>query len=141
MHYFLILKALHSRSGVLDTNTLYSNDIDLMLRRYGIEAAARTIAKVPFSFAFPLHLWTFCLSFQEMNNVFGVYGIEVNPRHLSLVADYMTFTGEVQPFSRGAMADSPSPLQKMTFETTVSFMRDAVISGEYHNAYKSIIIF
>lgn len=65
-----------------------------------------------------------------MNNVFGVYGIEVNPRHLSLTADYMTFTGEVQPFSRGAMADSASPLQKMTFETTVTFMREALISGK-----------
>lgn len=65
-----------------------------------------------------------------MNNVFGVYGIEVNLRHLSLTADYMTFTGKIQPFSRGAMANSVSPLQKMTFETTVSFMRDAIINGK-----------
>lgn len=66
-----------------------------------------------------------------MNNVFGVYGIEVNSRHLSLTADYMTFTGVVQPFSRGAMAQSASPFQKMTFETTVAFMRDCVIGGKF----------
>jgi DNA-directed RNA polymerase I subunit RPA1 len=53
-----------------------------------------------------------------MNNVFGVYGIEVNPRHLTLTADYMTFTGCVQAFNRGAMAHASSPLQKMTFETS-----------------------
>lgn len=65
-----------------------------------------------------------------MNNVFGVYGIEVNHRHLSLTSDYMTFTGTIQPFSRGAMTNSVSPIQKMTFETTISFMRDAIINGK-----------
>ena len=64
-----------------------------------------------------------------MNNVFGVYGIDVNPRHLTLVADHMTFTGGIAPFSRAAMASSASPLQKMTFETTMNFMRDALILG------------
>lgn len=41
----------------------------------------------------------------------------------------MTFTGRIQPFSRGAMSLSASPLQRMTFETTIAFMRDALISG------------
>jgi hypothetical protein len=31
---------------------------------------------------------------------FQAYGIEVNPRHLSLVADYMTFDGTYKPFNR-----------------------------------------
>lgn len=62
--------------------------------------------------------------------MFSVYGIEVNPRHLSLTADYMTFTGQVQPFSRGAMASNASPLQKMTFETTAAFLRDTIITGK-----------
>jgi DNA-directed RNA polymerase I subunit RPA1 len=64
-----------------------------------------------------------------MNNVFGVYGIEVNPRHLTLTADYMTFTGIVLAFNRGAMEQSASPLQKMTFETTVNFMQKAIVGG------------
>ena len=63
--------------------------------------------------------------------MFSVYGIDVNPRHLTLVADYMTFTGRIAPFSRTAMASSPSPLQKMTFETTMTFMRDTLIGGEF----------
>lgn len=41
----------------------------------------------------------------------------------------MTFTGKIEPFSRLAMGNSASPLQKMTFETTSTFMREAVING------------
>ncbi|KAL7073206.1 hypothetical protein ACQ4LE_007516 [Meloidogyne hapla] len=104
------LEAFYNRVRFLDVNTIYSNDINVMLNCYGVEAANRTIVK-------------------EMNNVFGVYGIEVNPRHLTLTADYMTFGGDVQAFNRSAMAQSPSPLQKMTYETTMAFMQKAIISG------------
>ncbi|RCN42458.1 hypothetical protein ANCCAN_11566 [Ancylostoma caninum] len=69
--------------------------------------------------------------FQEMNNVFAVYGIEVSKRHLSLTADYMTFTGEIAPFNRAAMSSSSSPLQKMTFETTMAFMKEALLHGMF----------
>lgn len=41
-----------------------------MFRHYGVEAGRDTIIK-------------------EVKTVFGVYGIDVNFRHLSLVADYM----------------------------------------------------
>ncbi|RCN44701.1 hypothetical protein ANCCAN_09276 [Ancylostoma caninum] len=67
----------------------------------------------------------------EMNNVFAVYGIEVSKRHLSLTADYMTFTGEIAPFNRAAMSSSSSPLQKMTFETTMAFMKEALLHGMF----------
>lgn len=62
--------------------------------------------------------------------MFAVYGIEVSKRHLSLTADYMTFTGQIAPFNRGAMSSSSSPLQKMTFETTMAFMKEALLHGE-----------
>jgi len=105
------MQALYQRSHVLDVNTIYTTDVDCILRHYGIEACARAIR-------------------QEMSTVFGNYGIKVNPRHLTLVADYMTFTGVVTPFARQAMLSSASPLQKMTFETTMNFMRDAIVSGD-----------
>ncbi|VDL70982.1 unnamed protein product [Nippostrongylus brasiliensis] len=66
----------------------------------------------------------------EMNSVFAVYGIEVSKRHLSLTADHMTFTGQIAPFNRGAMSSSSSPLQKMTFETTMAFMKEALLHGK-----------
>ncbi|VDN39721.1 unnamed protein product [Gongylonema pulchrum] len=49
---------------------------------------------------------------------------------MTLTADYMTFSGRIQPFSRSAMGFSASPLQRMTFETTVAFMRDSLIHGD-----------
>uniref|UniRef100_A0A915BG80 DNA-directed RNA polymerase n=1 Tax=Parascaris univalens TaxID=6257 RepID=A0A915BG80_PARUN len=97
-------QALFKHSDVLDVNSLYSNDLDMIWRCYGIEACARALIK-------------------EIVRVFTPYGIDVSRRHLTLTADYMTFTGRIQPFSRGAMASSASPLQKMTFETTFSFLR------------------
>ena len=98
-----------------------------MLNCYGVEAANRTIVKV-LILKNKFELKT--KFFKEMNNVFGVYGIEVNPRHLTLTADYMTFGGDVQAFNRTAMAHSPSPLQKMTYETTMVFMQKAIVSGK-----------
>lgn len=74
-----------------------------------------------------------------MNNVFGVYGIEVNPRHLTLVADHMTNTGSIQPFSRNAMAINASPLQKMTYETTLKFMRDAIVRGKFSKLPQNLV--
>ncbi|KAK6050021.1 hypothetical protein COOONC_12474 [Cooperia oncophora] len=73
---------------------------------------------------------------KEMNSVFAVYGIEVSKRHLSLTADYMTFTGQIAPFNRGAMSASSSPLQKMTFETTMAFMKESLLHGLTRFRYK-----
>ena len=49
--------------------------------------------------------------------VFGVYGIGVDPRHLSLIADFMMQQGDYRPCSRAGMETSTSPLLKMSFET------------------------
>uniref|UniRef100_A0A1I8EX00 DNA-directed RNA polymerase subunit n=1 Tax=Wuchereria bancrofti TaxID=6293 RepID=A0A1I8EX00_WUCBA len=105
------VQALMKHSDVLDVNTLYSNDLNMICNNYGIEACGRALVK-------------------EIIRVFTPYGIGVNWRHLTLAADYMTFTGRIQPFSRSAMSLSASPLQRMTFETTIAFMRDALINGD-----------
>lgn len=55
--------------------------------------------------------------------MFGVYGIEVDPRHLSLVADYMTQCGDIRAFNRIHMGIAGSPLQRMSYETTIGFMK------------------
>lgn len=68
---------------------------------------------------------------QEVTSVFGVYGIEVDPRHLSLVADYMTFDGQYRAFNRIHMGNNASPLQQMSFETTCSFMKNAALLGGF----------
>lgn len=54
----------------VDLDHLGSNDIYAILQTYGVEAARRAII-------------------EEMGNVFGAYGIAVDYRHLTVIADYM----------------------------------------------------
>ncbi|KNC24906.1 DNA-directed RNA polymerase I subunit RPA1 [Lucilia cuprina] len=101
---------MFKHNTVLDLNRLYSNDIHAIARTYGIEAAAQVIV-------------------QEVTNVFKVYGITVDRRHLSLIADYMTFNGTFQPLSRKGMEHSSSPLQQMSFESCLQFLKNAAGAG------------
>ncbi|KAK7444863.1 hypothetical protein BaRGS_00040387 [Batillaria attramentaria] len=91
---------------ILDLNSLYTNSIVDIQETYGIEAANRAIIK-------------------EVKDVFAAYGIRVDYRHLSLLADYMTFQGSFMGFNRLAIATNPSPLQKITFETSMNFLVNA----------------
>ncbi|XP_048588420.1 DNA-directed RNA polymerase I subunit RPA1 isoform X2 [Nematostella vectensis] len=97
--------------NIINVDKLYTNDIHAVARTYGIEAAARAITK-------------------EVKNVFGGYGIHVDPRHLTLVSDYMTYEGKIKAFNRIGIESSASPFQKMSFETTTHFLRGAVLSGD-----------
>ncbi|KAK4281856.1 hypothetical protein QN277_013303 [Acacia crassicarpa] len=96
----------------LDVRYIYSNNVHAMLETYGVEAARETIIR-------------------EITNVFKSYGISVNIRHLTLIADYMTHTGGYRPMSRlGSIAESTSPLSKMSFETAAKFIVEAAYHGE-----------
>ena len=64
-----------------------------------------------------------------MENVFAAYGIQVDYHHLSLIADYMTFEGSYQPFNRRALTTNPSPLQKMSFESTMGFILSSTVNS------------
>lgn len=104
------IQEVYKYAEILDLKQLYTNNIHTISQVYGIEAANRAIIK-------------------EIVSVFGAYGIEVDYRHLSLVADYMTFEGSYKPFNRMAFTSSASPFQKMTFETTVSFLVKACMNA------------
>ncbi|XP_069601024.1 DNA-directed RNA polymerase I subunit RPA1 [Ranitomeya imitator] len=104
------LQEMFKYSEILNLRRLYTNDIHAMANTYGIEAAVRAVQK-------------------EIKDVFAVYGIEVDPRHLSLVADYMCFEGTYRPLNRFGMLSSSSPFQQMTFETSYKFLKDATVSG------------
>ena len=54
----------------IDLDKIKTNDIYAILKTYGVEAARQAIIT-------------------EMSNVFGPYGIKVDYRHLTVVADYM----------------------------------------------------
>ncbi|OLY84359.1 DNA-directed RNA polymerase I subunit rpa1 [Smittium mucronatum] len=93
-------------------DSLYTNDIYAILKTYGVEAARAAIQN-------------------EISSVFGVYHIEVDHRHLGLLADYMTFDGGYKPFSRIGIESNVSPLAKMSFETTTHFLREASVYADY----------
>ncbi|XP_039302189.1 DNA-directed RNA polymerase I subunit RPA1 isoform X2 [Solenopsis invicta] len=96
--------------NILDLNRLYSNDIYNISQTYGIEAANRVIVR-------------------EIRDVFKMYGITVDSRHLSLIADYMTFDGTFKPLSRKGMENSASPLQQISFESSLGFLKTATLQG------------
>jgi len=109
------LLAMFKYDQVFDLNRIYCNSIHEIAARYGIEAASRAIVR-------------------EIQGVFQVYGIKVNPRHLTLIADYMTFDGTYRALNRKTMEYCTSPLQQMSFETTMAFLKDAAI-----NAYRDVL--
>lgn len=63
-------QSLWKYDKLIDINNIYSNDIGAILKTYGVEAARMAIIR-------------------EVSEVFGLYGIKIDIRHLSLVADYM----------------------------------------------------
>ena len=93
-------------SDLIDINHISTNDIGGVLSIYGIEACRSAIVK-------------------EIVNVFDVYSIKVNKRHLGLIADYITFQGKYRSFSRVGISYCSSPLLKMTYETTLQFLMEA----------------
>ena len=47
-----------------------------------------------------------------------------------MIADYMTYDGIFRPMSRKGMEINISPLQQMSFESSLSFLRSATLSAK-----------
>ncbi|KAM0755051.1 DNA-directed RNA polymerase [Meredithblackwellia eburnea MCA 4105] len=99
-------------NGIVDLNQIYTNDVGAILRTYGVEAARTSIIK-------------------EMSGVFSVYGIGVDYRHLTIIADYMTCEGGYKPFNRTGLSNNTSPFLKASFETTSAFVAEAALHGDF----------
>lgn len=95
--------AFYMHQDILDLNRLETNHSYALKYKYGVEAMRANIVK-------------------EVQMVFGVYGISVDKRHLSLVADFMTFGGDYRAFNRIGMEESSSPFLKMSYETTMKYL-------------------
>lgn len=93
------------------TRTL-TNDIWEIYEVLGIEAARNAIIK-------------------EALETLEEQGLEVNPRHIMLVADVMTVDGELRQIGRhGVAGEKQSILARAAFEMTVNNLLDAAIRGE-----------
>ena len=106
------LLAMRDYQHIVDPNAMTTNDIASMLNLYGVEAARNIIIA-------------------EMHAVFDGHSISVDKRHLNLIGDHMTRNGGFAPFSRNGIKSSVSPFAKMSFETTVGFLKDAVADADW----------
>lgn len=105
------LSAIRKYGSIADLNRIQANCIHTILSTYGVEAARMSIIN-------------------EVRGVFNVYGIKINPRHLGLVGDYMTFEGGYKALNRIGIKNATSPLQRISFETSSSFLFDACLNGD-----------
>lgn len=96
---------------MFDLRRISTNDINAFRNQYGIEAAVMTMQR-------------------EIDKVFKPYGIEIDKRHTSMIADYVTQEGQYRAFNRHGLKTCASPIQKMTYETTTQFLIDSIVYGE-----------
>lgn len=96
----------------VDYKRTITNDIHEVEAVLGIEAARTVIIN-------------------EIMNVLEDQGLDVDIRHVMLVADIMTQTGRVRQIGRhGVSGEKPSVLARAAFEVTVRHLLDAAIRGE-----------
>ena len=100
------------KNEYVDSRRTKSNDIVEIYKLFGIEAGRNAIIN-------------------EMNEILAEYGTE--SRHISLLADYMTYKGVIASINQhgvpGKLSDS-GPLAKASFEKTTQQLVDASVFGE-----------
>jgi len=102
-------------SKYVDTDNTYSNDIVEMIDIFGIESARSRL-------------------FDEINDVAKHAGEYINSRHIELLCDIMTSTGELYSINRQGIKDGDiGPLAKASFENTTEELIKAGIFSERDN--------
>jgi len=113
------LKEVREVKGI-DPNRVSSNDIHDVSNVLGIEAARQTIMN-------------------EIKKVIESQGLDINERHIKLIADAMTSSGAVKGVTRmGIISDKASILARATFETPDKQFVTATIQGG-RDELKSVI--
>ncbi len=96
----------------VDSTRTKTNNLHEMQKALGIEAARNTVV-------------------EEIVSTLGEQGLEVDIRHVMLVADAMTTTGDLQSIGRHGISGSKgSVLSRAAFEVTVNHLLDAAVHGE-----------
>ena len=96
----------------IDPSRTSTNNIHEIAEIFGIEAARNALIK-------------------EAHAVLTEQGLDVDIRHVMLVSDTMTKTGEVQQIGRhGISGEKSSVLARAAFELTIQHLVDAAIKGE-----------
>ena len=114
--YYIITEGSNLREvlnvkGVDYTRTI-TNNIHEIAEVLGIEAARNAIIS-------------------EILEVLNSSGLDVDIRHIMLVADIMTWTGHIRQIGRlGVSGEKPSILARAAFEVTVKRLYEAAVAGE-----------
>ncbi|MEM1709482.1 MAG: DNA-directed RNA polymerase subunit A'' [Sulfolobales archaeon] len=105
------LEAVLKVDGV-DYRRVFTNSIYEVENVLGIEAARQALIN-------------------EIHNVLEEQGLDVDMRHVMLIADMMTLTGSVKQIGRhGIAGEKTSVLARASFEVTVKHLFDAAARGE-----------
>lgn len=95
----------------VDLERSYSNDVFEVQKNFGIEAARNVI-------------------YSELENVVEEQGLDVNIRHLMMLADTMTYKGNIKGITRfGIIADKLNVLTKAAFETSIKHISRGALFG------------
>jgi len=96
----------------VDKNRTTTNDIDEISKTLGIEAARQAII-------------------DELLKVIEAQGLNVDVRHIMLVADTMCVSGVIKGITRyGVVSEKSSVLARASFETPIKHIIDAALTGE-----------
>ncbi|MEM3398124.1 MAG: DNA-directed RNA polymerase subunit A' [Nitrososphaerota archaeon] len=105
------LREIMTLPGV-DNRRVWTNNIHEIAEVLGIEAAREAIVR-------------------ELKHVLEEQGLDVDVRHLLLLADVMTLNGSVKQVGRhGVVRLKSSPLARAAFEISVQTLLDAAVRGE-----------
>lgn len=63
----------------------------------------------------------------------GSHGIKVDNPYLNLVADYMTRGASFTGLDRKGLKVNINPFTKLSFETTLTLLKDVVLDGDWVN--------
>lgn len=97
----------------VDPTQCYTSDINQIMDTLGVEAARNALVK-------------------ESLAVMKEQGLDVDERHVMLVSDLMTHTGEILQIGRhGVSGKKSSVFARAAFEVTVKHLLDAAVRGEY----------
>ncbi|RJQ21010.1 DNA-directed RNA polymerase subunit A'' [Candidatus Woesearchaeota archaeon] len=96
----------------VDTTRTTTNDIHEISEVLGVEAARQAII-------------------DEVFRVIETQGLDVDIRHIMLVADTMTASGEIKGITRyGVVSEKASVLARASFETPIKHVINAALKGE-----------
>jgi len=100
------------KKDYVDTTRIVSNELYEIQKLFGIEAARQLIIN-------------------EVLKVLDAQGINIDIRHILLVADTMCMSGSIMGINRyGIVKEKPSVLARASFETPIKHIINASLTGE-----------